>query len=623
MAPTELKIKGKTCFSHLSSIDTDEDLSKTWRLMTKVKDALEYGRRLENLSWRLWFMHHLIVYDQKRSKKCFRKLSTATTKKLETEKSTALDMLDTPNFKSKSSDSSFLEKKGKKKARKHGSNAAKRPDAKKPKYASRQCSMPSSETFVKMDTSQMDIDDKGALSVQIPSSASTESLTMSPTHNDMVMIQGSPESTSTISTNDDPNDMQLTEPVGLNDIYTVFNEDFLRGSFTDEHAFVLHRYTTDQEETQSVILQDSYVGYGSDFHSDLPSIGVSLNQLLRSVYNNYSSDSSEPTSPSEMDLINSQGYVQSDAQTNPGLQYHHHLTEQMVASPSNAVYVPRSTSTPTIDTDLANNLMNVLGTPMNTPVTDIPSLGSGMMYMNQYQSEQSTVQPISISQRQTNSTGNNQASARQNPENRVKKAHSGGEQQCFNCGVTSTPLWRRSANDELLCNACGLYLKLHKMDRPKTMKPHIVRKDARDDEASQPVCTNCGTMTTPLWRRDEEGQTLCNACGLYFKLHHEKRPLSMKTDIIKKRQRYENGQNPNRRTAKKQRDSITQQVSSPRSTSPTEAQTQTIYPSIGVTTSPNPSPIGITTSPNPSSARTSTSSMNVASKVSPISATSI
>lgn len=54
---------------------------------------------------------------------------------------------------------------------------------------------------------------------------------------------------------------------------------------------------------------------------------------------------------------------------------------------------------------------------------------------------------------------------------------------------------------------------------------------------STPVCRNCKTYTTPLWRRDETGQVLCNACGLFLKLHGRPRPISLKTDTIKSRNR--------------------------------------------------------------------------------------
>ena len=35
---------------------------------------------------------------------------------------------------------------------------------------------------------------------------------------------------------------------------------------------------------------------------------------------------------------------------------------------------------------------------------------------------------------------------------------------------------------------------------------------------SKPECTQCGTTETSLWRRDIEGNTICNACKLYFKV---------------------------------------------------------------------------------------------------------
>ncbi|KAF4773864.1 GATA zinc finger [Colletotrichum scovillei] len=55
--------------------------------------------------------------------------------------------------------------------------------------------------------------------------------------------------------------------------------------------------------------------------------------------------------------------------------------------------------------------------------------------------------------------------------------------------------------------------------------------------STTPTCQNCQTSTTPLWRRDEYGSVLCNACGLFLKLHGRPRPISLKTDVIKSRNR--------------------------------------------------------------------------------------
>ncbi|UMM31362.1 hypothetical protein L5515_012868 [Caenorhabditis briggsae] len=48
-------------------------------------------------------------------------------------------------------------------------------------------------------------------------------------------------------------------------------------------------------------------------------------------------------------------------------------------------------------------------------------------------------------------------------------------------------------------------------------------------------CSNCSTTKTTAWRRDLAGKLVCNACGLYYRLHRTHRPVHMRKDFIQQR----------------------------------------------------------------------------------------
>ncbi|CAH0556410.1 unnamed protein product [Brassicogethes aeneus] len=92
---------------------------------------------------------------------------------------------------------------------------------------------------------------------------------------------------------------------------------------------------------------------------------------------------------------------------------------------------------------------------------------------------------------------------------------------------------------------------------PRTPTLHTIEEKStgRRLSASRRVgltCTNCHTSNTSLWRRNGLGEPVCNACGLYFKLHNVNRPMSMKKDQIQTRKRKPKGSKDNSSNANAQ-----------------------------------------------------------------------
>ncbi|KAJ3141893.1 hypothetical protein HK100_005807 [Physocladia obscura] len=74
----------------------------------------------------------------------------------------------------------------------------------------------------------------------------------------------------------------------------------------------------------------------------------------------------------------------------------------------------------------------------------------------------------------------------------------------------------------------------HQFQSPSApIAKRLVIKDGKTVQVSRTgefmICANCQVTKTPLWRRDTQSRPICNACGLYYRLHKVVRPVSYKT----------------------------------------------------------------------------------------------
>ncbi|KAG6827220.1 hypothetical protein H0H92_012741 [Tricholoma furcatifolium] len=537
-----LKFKGNKSFVAFSNLGDAESLTKTWKaclVCTKVASYLEQGSRLENLSWRLWHLQNLMVdSDNAKSKREFKKLSKSMGDKLDKEKGRSIEELEAPNYKANHS-TDLIRQRAEEKER----NRAMPGTIKRMQF-----------TF-NLDTPSPAVNEPVTKPNLKPSTEFNNRSWNAPRANEEAMDIAQDEG----NDKDPPSTSRRFS--GALRFPSLFNNDFAPSALLSATPTV----TNSMNYGEGLNPTPSHDSFGIS----RPTIELPLDELLDSTTSE-SYDLWSLTYPQQDIVMTS---VPTPVQPAP-------VTAKKLPPPAQESEDESSPESDDEDSDFDLTALSQAKAKKTRkripaasqvakealPQTVAPSKVN-LLYDNR--SITPTARPaLTVRTAVTRSSGPGAtATSTSSLRTTTSLANTGGpggqKAECSNCGATHTPLWRRGLNDELNCNACGLYCKLHKRPRPKSMRnTHGERAQAPPRQetvdvtglssstpkvpprSSSPVnrtaqCYNCHTTATPLWRKDDEGKTVCNACGLYYKLHGSARPISMKSDVIRKRSRHD------------------------------------------------------------------------------------
>jgi hypothetical protein len=499
MAPIVLKVKGNNHLLPFNNLDSD-DLSKTWRVCTKVKDSLENGSRLENLSWRLWFSHNVNNAASAKTKKPACKASSPVLRNFK--------VPDDFDFQSQKSPTPKKKVNGKQ-------AATSQPKKKQP-------------TQKLQINTNMDTDTDNSFTVQGSYHQSQQPQPQQPQQQQQHQHyqQHQQHYHQEVHQQQKPQQHEHYHHQQHHNTNQQQQTDLNTRNGNTREEFTLHQYTSDQAGDQVVELEDIFGTFG-DIQAYIDSSGniISSTTTPTIVSNNSNTAVTAVTSDGVTNdtLITGNTWDMSQQDTLYQQQQQYYPTQQPMNSTAttpihvsfddanaanynasqyynypyyddngpvdannlnSALYVSSDTMPPIPIGTLHNKLLATLPretlesaeklftggedhntqstptTPYITPVyhqyetEPMEKEDSFDFMMLQYARPQ---QPATSSFQSKSLPPSRATSPPPMPKRNMNGSASDGKAAvCSNCSTTSTPLWRRSANDELLCNACGL-----------------------------------------------------------------------------------------------------------------------------------------------------------------------
>lgn len=472
MAPIVLKVKGNMQSLPFNNDDASDDLSKTWRVCTKVKDSLENGSRLENLSWRLWFAHN--TNDNKKSTP----VSPAAASLLR-------------NFKVPDDFDFKAQQQKKKKTKSHAELEADY-RRKLSLQQKKQAEQKIQDFSLYNNTVNMDRQKEFTLHQFTSDQAGDQVIEL-----DDIFKSFSGDMQSYLNPSEEsPTSQQLDQII--NQSWPLASSDFVPSSNNTSPVTYQQPSSYQQDYSDYNYNENSSALYVSSEAMPPIPIGTLHNKLLTTLpketlatagrlLNNNSNSASSSNSSISIPSSNYPSIIQStpttpyistassfstpQQQNNSALANQQMLQQQQQQQQDQFFAQPISTATTPTKKGIIPTASNSTSFTFSHHQPQQQPQQQQHQFHHHHQHQSKSLPPsrapsppppcdLGGSSSSASSSPTSVISPSSSPNRRSMAINSspseGKAPVCSNCSTTSTPLWRRSANDELLCNACGL-----------------------------------------------------------------------------------------------------------------------------------------------------------------------